>query len=408
MNRKLRRTVSAAALAAAATMTASSVQAADAPASIRIGYAISLSGVNAQGAATTTLSGYDLWVKDVNDKGGIMVKEFGKRIPVEVVAKYDDTSNAENLLRLEEKLMSQDKVDFVLPPWSTGFNLAVAPIFAKYGYPQLAVTANANDEEDLVKQFPTLFFFLNQPAHFGGALIDVLNKYKGAGQLNNKIAMLSVGDQFGAEMSAGFAAGLKANGYDIVLQKSYPLGAADLTNEIKEAKASGADTFIAASYPPDTFMLTGTAITQGYNPKVFYTAVGTAFAEYGANFKDKVQGVMGIGGWDPNLPGAQDYYKRQTAVTGHAPDGWASPVTYSSLQILQQAIEKAGTLDRKKVLDTIVNGGPWDTVTGPIDLKTHIREHQWGAGQWQNGQFVGVSPASMPGAQPVIFPKPAW
>ena len=58
----------------------------------------------------------------------------------------------------------------------------------------------------------------------------------------------------------------------------------------------------------------------------------------------------------------------------------------------QQAIEKAGTLDRKKVLDTIANGGPWNTIVGPVDLKTHIREHQWGAGQWQNGQFVGVSP----------------
>ena len=238
----------------------------------------------------------------------------------------------------------------------------------------------------LVKQFPTLFFFLNQPPHFGGALIEVLNKYKSAGKLNNKVVLLSVGDQFGAEFAAGFGAGLKATGYDIVLQKSYPLGAADLTNEIKEAKASGADTFIAGSYPPDTFMLTGTAITQGYNPKIYYTAVGTAFAEYGANFKDKVQGVLGIGGWDPNLPGAQDYYKRQqVAVTGHAPDGWASPVTYASLQILEQAIEKAGTLDRKKVLETIANGGPWNTVVGPIDLKTHIRENQWGAGQWQNG-----------------------
>ena len=156
------------------------------------------------GAAVTTLPGYDLWVKDVNDKGGIMVKEFGKRIPVEVAAKYDDTSSAENLLRLEEKLMSQDKVDFVLPPWSTGFNLATAPIFAKYGYPHLAVTANSNDEEKLVKQFPTLFFFLNQPPHFGGALIEILNKYKSAGQLNNKVVLLSVGDQFGAEFAAGF------------------------------------------------------------------------------------------------------------------------------------------------------------------------------------------------------------
>ena len=124
------------------------------------------------------------------------------------------------------------------------------------------MTANANEESDLVKRYPTLFFFLNQPMHFGAALIGVLNKEKAAGKLNNKIAMVSVGDQFGAEMSAGFGAGLKAAGYEIVLQKSYPLGAADLTTEIKEAKASGADTFIAASYPPDTFMLTGTAIAQ--------------------------------------------------------------------------------------------------------------------------------------------------
>jgi branched-chain amino acid transport system substrate-binding protein len=279
MHTQLRRTISAAALAAFGTFVAWPAGAADAPKSIRIGYAISLSGVNAQGVAVTTLPGYDLWVKDVNDKGGIMVKEFGKRILVEVAAKYDDTSSAENLLRLEEKLMSQDKVDFVLPPWSTGFNLAVAPIFAKYGYPQLAVAASSNDEEQLVKQFPTLFFFLNQPPHFGRALIEILNKYKSAGQLNNKVVLFSVGDQFGAEFSTGVGAGLKASGYDIVLQKSYPLGAADLTNEIKEAKASGADTFVAGSYPPDTFMLTGTAITQGYNPKIYYTAVGTAFAE---------------------------------------------------------------------------------------------------------------------------------
>ena len=104
---------------AVAGAVASAAVAKDAPKSIRIGYAISLSGVNAQGAGTTTLPGYQLWVHDVNAKGGIMVKEFGKRIPVEVI-QYDDTSSAETMLRLEEKLMSQDKVDFVLPPWSTG------------------------------------------------------------------------------------------------------------------------------------------------------------------------------------------------------------------------------------------------------------------------------------------------
>jgi branched-chain amino acid transport system substrate-binding protein len=391
-------------VAASATLA---VNAADAPKSIRIGYAISLSGVNAQGVAVTTLPSYKLWVHDVNERGGILVKEFGKRIPVEVT-EYDDTSNAETVVRLTERLMSQNKVDFVLPPWSTAFNIAVAPVFARFGYPQLAVAALTNNEADLVKQIPTLFFFLNQPANFGAALVGVLNKLKGDNKINNKIVLLSVGDQFGAEASSGVAPVLKRAGFEIVVQKSYPLGAADLTNEIKEAKVSGADTFIAYSYPPDTFMLTSTAITQGYNPKIFYTAVGTAYAEYGANFKDKAQGVLGIGGWNPALPGAEDYVSRERTVTGHAPDGWASPVTYASLQVLEQAIEKAGTLDHKKVLEVIANEGPWQTLIGPIDLKDHIRGMQWGVGQWQNGLFVGVAPSNLDGAKPVIFPKPAW
>ena len=403
------RKLSGLALAAAIGVvgTAWSALAADPPKSIKIGYAISLSGVNAQGAAVTTLPAYKLWVDDVNKKGGLMVKEFNKRIPIEIV-EYDDTSNAETMLRLTERLMTQDKVDFVLPPWSTGFNLAVAPVYARNGYPQLATTANSNDAENLVKQMPTLFFFLTPPRNLGGALVEVLGKLKGENKINNKIVMLSVADQFGAEASAGVSPVLKGAGFDIVISKSYPLGASDLTNEIKEAKASGADTFIAYSYPPDTFMLTGTAITQGYNPKIFYTAVGTAFAAYGANFKDKVQGVLGIGGWDPTLPGAQEYVQRQQALLGRPADGWAAPVTYASLQVLEQAIEKAGTLDRKKVLDTIVNDGPWPTIVGPVDLKSHIRGKQWGVGQWQGGQFVGIAPGDLPGAKPIIFPKPAW
>ena len=394
-------------LAAAVGVLGSAAFAADPPKSVRIGYAVSLSGVNAQGASVTTLPGYKLWVDDVNKKGGLLIKEFNKRIPIEVV-EYDDTSNAEAAVRLVERLMTQDKVDFVLPPWSTGFNLATAPVFARNGYPQLAVTANSNEATALVKQMPTLFFFLNEPRNFGEALGQALSKLKSENKINNKIAMLSVAHQFGAELTSGVTPVLQQAGFEFVLRKTYPLGSADLTNEIKEAKASDADTFIAYSYPPDTFMLTNTAVTQGYNPKVFHLGVGTSFSRYAANFKEKANGVLGIGGWDPAVPGAQDYVKRLTALTTQAGDGWAAPVTYASLQVLEQAIEKAGTLDRKKVLDAIANGGPYETIVGPIDLKTHIRGKQFGTGQWQNGEFVGIAPTDLPGAKPIVFPKPAW
>ena len=404
MKWQLGRLASAAAIGIVAT--ASLALAADPPKSIKIGYVVSLSGVNAQGAAVTTLSAYKLWVDDVNKKGGLMIKEFNKRIPVEVV-EYDDTSNAEAAVRLTERLMTQDKVDFVLPPWSTGFNLAVAPVYARNGYPHLAVTANSNDAANLVKQMPTLFFFLNEPRHFGAALGEVLSKLKSENKINNKIVMLSIADQFGAEFTSGVTPVLQSAGFEFALRKSYPAGSADLTNEIKEAKASGADSFVAYSYPPDTFMLTNTAVTQGYNPKVFHVGVGTAFARYGAVMKEKAEGVMGLGGWDPKAPGAEDYQKRLVALTNQPGDAWAAPVTYASLQVLEQAIEKVG-LDRKKLLDAIANGGPYQTIVGPVDLKTHVRGKQWSVGQWQGGQFVGVGPSDLPGAKPIVFPKPAW
>ena len=401
---QLGRLASAAAIGLVAM--ASLALAADPPKSIKIGYVVSLSGVNAQGAAVTTLPAYKLWVDDVNKKGGLMIKEFNKRIPVEVV-EYDDTSNAEAAVRLTERLMTQDKVDFVLPPWSTGFNLATAPVFARNGYPQLAVTANSNDAASLVKQMPTLFFFLNEPRHFGAALGEVLSKLKSENKINNKIVMLSIADQFGAEFTSGVTPILQSAGFEFALRKSYPAGSADLTNEIKEAKASGADSFVAYSYPPDTFMLSNTAVTQGYNPKVFHVGVGTAFARYGAVMKEKAEGVMGIGGWDPKAPGAEDYLKRLVALTNQPGDAWAAPVTYASLQVLEQAIEKVG-LDRKKLLDAIANSGPYQTIVGPIDLKTHVRGKQWSVGQWQGGEFVGVAPGDLPGAKPIVFPKPAW
>src|SRR6266511_4211344 len=359
--------------------TACSALAADPPKSVRIGYAISLSGPNAQGAAITTLSGYKLWVDDVNKKGGLKVQGFDKPIPIEVV-EYDDTSNAENAVRLVERLMTQDKVDFVLPPWSTGFNLATAPVFARNAYPQLAVTANSNDAANLVKQMPTLFFFLNEPRHFGAALGEVLSKLKSENKINNKIVMLSIADQFGAEFTSGVTPVLQSAGFEFALRKSYP---------------------------PGTFMLTNTAVTQGYNPKVFHVGVGTAFARYGAVMKEKAEGVMGLGGWDAKAPGAEDYQKRLVALTNQPGDAWAAPVTYASLQVLEQAIEKVG-LDRKKLLDAIANGGPYQTIVGPVDLKTHVRGKQWSVGQWQGGQFVGVGPSDLPGAKPIVFPKPAW
>ena len=91
---------------------------AQAPKSIRIGYAMALSGPEAQGARSTIRSQYKLWAKDVNEAGGIMLKKYGAKVPVELI-EYDDRSQIEEAIRLSERLILNDKVDLTLAPWGT-------------------------------------------------------------------------------------------------------------------------------------------------------------------------------------------------------------------------------------------------------------------------------------------------
>src|SRR4051812_10251726 len=120
---------------AAAVLAATPSQAQE-PTSIKIGWAISKSGPYVGGATITLLNAYKLWVKDVNAAGGIMLKSLNKKLPIEVI-EYDARSNSDEMIKAVERLINQDKVDFVFPPWGTAFSLASAPIFAKAGYPQL-------------------------------------------------------------------------------------------------------------------------------------------------------------------------------------------------------------------------------------------------------------------------------
>lgn len=87
---------------------------------IVIGQAVSLTGLQAEGVAVSSAPVYEMWVEDVNAQGGIYVKDYGKSLPLEYI-KYDDGSDIEQMERLLKKLIFEDKVDFLLPPWGTAF-----------------------------------------------------------------------------------------------------------------------------------------------------------------------------------------------------------------------------------------------------------------------------------------------
>ena len=394
---KLGTTVFAAALAGA--LFAGGAQAQD---TVKIGWAIAKSGPMGPGAAITTLPNYQVWVKDVNDAGGLNVK--GKRMKIEVI-EYDDRSTSEEMIKAVERLATQDKVDFILPPWSTAMNLAAAPIFNKYGYPHLAVTANTNRSPEMVKRWPNLTFWLGLPSELIDGLVTTLDGLRKDGKIGSKVAMAAVGDQFGIEQSAAAREGFKKAGFEIVYDKSYPFGSQELQPIVKDAQASNPDIFVAFSYPPDTIGLTDQSKIAGFSPKVFYVGVGTAFPLFKQKFGASAEGVMGVGGSNADLPGLKRYIQHHKEIMGREPDRWASPITYASLQVLQQAIERVG-LDKAAVIKEI-NTGSFDTIIGNIKLVDNHYKGVWAVGQWQGDNFYGIAP-KQDGARAPIVPKPAW
>lgn len=82
-------------------------------------------------------------------------------------------------------------------------------------------------------------------------------------------------------------------------------------------------------------------------------------------------------------------------------------MVYSSYQVLEQAIEGAGTLDKPAIIDFIKNN-PFDTVIGTLDFDENNNNTSfWTVGQWQDGVFKGVASTGREGAvEPVL--KEGW
>jgi len=215
-------------------------------------------------------------------------------------------------------------------------------------------------------------------------------------------------DLHGIEFAGCVVPQLVASGVDVLLYKSYPMGAKDLSPLLKKVKTADVDALIGFSYPPGTFLMTGQMMAIGLNPKLFYTTVGVAYPAYRDKFGAKtVEGIMGAGVWNPKISSAAGkWFERYTKRWGEEPDRWGTAESYASGEIYEEAIEITGNLDPTEIRDVIASK-KFDTVLGPVKFEGQFNIYYPGqVGQWQNGEFLTVDKTNRQ-AQP-IYPKPAW
>ena len=370
---------------------------------ITLGASAPKSGPLAGGASVSHWPAIQLWVHDVNARGGIDVG--GTKMQVEVI-EYDDQTSGEVAIKNVQRLATVDKVDFLVAPYGTGLNLATAPLIAQHGYPQLAATAITDGADEFAARWPNTFWLLGSSASFAESVADVLVKLRDKGDIGNKVAVVNVADAFGIELMNAGKPAIEAAGFEIVYEASYPLQQQDFAPIISAAQAADPDAFVAFSYPGDTFGLSAQAKIANLDVGAFYVGVATAFPAYlGANGA-AANGVLGAGAVNPDAEGMAEWRSRHKEVTGSDADYWASAMTYSSLQMLEQAITSVGSLDREAVTD-VIKETAFDTVLGTIKLEGNVNRKFWTVGQWQNGTFYGVASTGLDGAvEPVA--KTGW
>ena len=119
----IRLSILAAVLATTATV---SVQAADAPAEIKLGTLYASSGRYAS-ISLPVHNGLKLWIDQMNASGGAFVKAFNKKIPLKLIA-YDDQSNTATAATLYNQLITQDKVDILISDSGSVLTSVAVPI----------------------------------------------------------------------------------------------------------------------------------------------------------------------------------------------------------------------------------------------------------------------------------------
>ncbi len=377
-----------------------SAQAAEekAPDKIRIGCAIALSGPNAIGGITTQVNPYKLWVADTNQKGGIFVPKYNKRIPVDLII-YDDRSDIETCIKMAEKLIVEEKVDFMLPPWGTASNFAIAPVATKYKQPMMGITVSSPKLDERLASTPYFFVVLGQPSRLVPSTVALMQEVG-----VKSVAVIYVSDMFGLEHVDLVKEYVGKSDIKMPILQSYPPETQDLSPLIKRVEAEKVDALLNYGYPPHTFLINKQMPALGYNPKFFQNGVGTQFTSYRDAFGAAgVDGVCGNWALTPKMPypGAKEYFEGYKKMFNEESAMGGEPAAYASLQILEQAIKKVGDLNREKIRDVIAKD-TFDTIIGPMRFEKGVNV-QWPGdiGQWQKGAYEVMMPKQFRTAAPI-------
>ena len=362
---------------------------------IKIGASMSVTGTYAK-PGTYQKQGYDVCIDELNAKGGIL----GRKVELVI---YDDQSTPATAVRLYEKLITEDKVDAVMGPYSSAVSEAVANVTEKYKKVMVAPLAATTS---IFKKGRKYIFMVITPAeNYLDGLIDMAAK-RGL----KTVAIIHEDTLFPKASAAGTVEAAKKKGMQVVLQEAYPKGNTDFSALLVKIKAANPDVIAAGTYFDDAVAITRQMKELNVNPKMFGLTVGGDLPEFYDLLKQNADYIYGSTQWDESLPypGQKEFLAAYKAKFKGQEPSYHTAAGYAGCLIYAEAVKKAGTLDADKVRDQLLK----------MEIKTAFGDykvepdgfqiaHKMVMLQWQDGKRIVVWPDDLANGK-MRYPTPEW
>jgi len=368
------------------------------PATIKIGAVIPITGRYAAGGGQIK-NGYELAVEDINNAGGVDVG--GTKVPLELVI-LDDESDPTKTVQHLETLYASDEVVAYLGGFGSDLHAAAAGIAEKNKVPYIGVAFALYSVHQ--QGFKYLFSPFPKSPNIAITTFDMLDTLT---PKPTNIVVFAEKTDWGAELNSLWTEQANARGYTISTQEYAP-GTTDFSSIILAAKDAGAEVVLALPNPPDGLALAKQIKELDFNASAYVFIRAADPPTWGENLGNDGNGFMLMPGWNRGVKfeGVAEMAERHQAKYGSPAVATTGPA-YAAVQILADAISRAGSLDRDAIRDAIATTD-LDTMVG------HVTFNEDGTGnvltvinQWQDGKQALVWPPDQALA-PIQYPATPW
>ncbi len=400
-------TAPGAATTAAATGTTAAAFSGTFDGTIKFGAPLSLQG-SLLAESKQTQQGYDLWRDAVNEKGGIVVG--GKHYKIETKY-YDDESKQDKSAQQAQKLINEDKVNFLLGPYGTSNTASVSKIAEESEIPMVEGNGAA---ESIFNQGRKYTFGVLSPAP--KYLQGVIELALAQNPKPTKLALLFANDSFSKEVAAATKKFAESKGMQVVLYEEYPDKETNLTAQVTKAKQAAPDMVINSGHLAEATAIVRAAKELGLNAQAFGFSVGPGLPDWGSSLKNDGNFALSGSQWtqavtykgDDVFGTSKNFYDQFKAKYNVEPAYQAASGAACGIAF-QKAIEKAGSLDPKKVRDALAS---LDSMAFYGQLKFDERGvnifKPMVVEQWQDGKRVTVWPTEVAAGGKAQWPTPEW